>query len=64
MVVVCVVFKKVKLSKKEYWKYIIKIVIGFDDYVLMKEVVCCWYSCVIEEGFFLFDFIIIDGGKG
>lgn len=64
VVVVCVVFKKVKLLKSDYWKYNIKMVVGVDDYVLMKEVVRRCYQCVIEEEFFLFDLIIIDGGKG
>ncbi len=38
-VAACVVFKMAKPSKKDYRKYIIKTVVGPDDYASMKEVV-------------------------
>lgn len=60
----CVVFKKLKPSKKDYRKYIIKTVIGPDDYASMKEVVRRRYSRLIEEGSPLPNLIITDGGKG
>jgi excinuclease ABC subunit C len=63
-VAVCVVFKKIKPSKKEYRKYIIKTVDGPDDYASMKEVVRRRYSRAIEEESPLPDLIITDGGKG
>jgi len=63
-VAACVVFKKVKPSKKDYRKYIIKTVDGPDDYASMKEVVRRRYSRAIEEESPLPDLIITDGGKG
>ncbi|MDR3117935.1 MAG: excinuclease ABC subunit UvrC [Mediterranea sp.] len=63
-VAACVVFKKVKPSKKDYRRYIIKTVDGPDDYASMKEVVRRRYSRAIEEESPLPDLIITDGGKG
>ncbi len=63
-VAACVVFKKMKPSKKDYRKYNIKTVVGPDDYASMKEVVRRRYSRLIEEGKSLPDLIITDGGKG
>lgn len=63
-VAACVVFKKIKPSKKDYRKYIIKTVDGPDDYASMKEVVRRRYSRAIEEESPLPDLIITDGGKG
>lgn len=63
-VAACVVFKQAKPSKQDYRKYIIKTVIGPDDYASMKEVVRRRYSRAIEEGSPLPDLIITDGGKG
>lgn len=60
----CVVFKKLKPSKKDYRKYNIKTVIGADDYASMKEVVRRRYSRAIEENTPLPNLIIADGGKG
>lgn len=60
----CVVFKMGKPSKKDYRKYIIKTVIGPDDYASMQEVVRRRYSRMIEEKTKLPDLIITDGGKG
>lgn len=63
-VAACVVFKMGKPSKADYRKYIIKTVIGPDDYASMKEVVRRRYQRAIEEGAPLPNLIITDGGKG
>lgn len=63
-VAACVVFKKAKPSKKDYRKYIIKTVVGPDDYASMQEVVRRRYSRIIEEQRELPDLILTDGGKG
>jgi len=63
-VAACVVFKKAKPSKKDYRKYIIKTVVGPDDYASMKEVVRRRYSRMLNEESPLPDLIIADGGVG
>lgn len=63
-VAVCVVFKAMKPSKKDYRKYIIKTVTGPDDYASMQEVVRRRYTRIMEEGTPLPDLIITDGGIG
>lgn len=63
-VAACVVFKMGKPSKADYRKYIIKTVVGPDDYASMKEVVRRRYQRAIEEGTPLPNLIITDGGKG
>lgn len=63
-VAACVVFKKAKPSKKDYRKYLIKTVVGPDDYASMKEVVRRRYQRAIDENAPLPDLIITDGGKG
>lgn len=63
-VAACVVFKKGKPSKKDYRKYIIKTVVGPDDYASMQEVVRRRYTRLIEEQSELPDLILTDGGKG
>ena len=63
-VAACVVFKKLKPSKKDYRKYNIKSVIGPDDYASMREVVMRRYSRIIEEQGELPNLIVADGGKG
>lgn len=63
-VAACVVFKKLKPSKKEYRKYNIKSVTGADDYASMREVVRRRYSRAIEEQTPLPNLILADGGKG
>ena len=60
----CVVFKMAKPSKKDYRKYIIKTVVGPDDYASMKEVVRRRYQRAINEDSPLPDLILTDGGKG
>lgn len=63
-VAACVVFKKLKPSKKDYRKYNIKTVKGADDYASMREVVRRRYSRAIEEQSPLPNLILADGGKG
>jgi len=63
-VAACVVFKKGKPSKKDYRKYIIKTVVGPDDYASMQEVVRRRYTRIIKEQGELPDLILTDGGKG
>jgi excinuclease ABC subunit C len=63
-VAACVVFRKLKPSKKDYRKYNIKTVDGPDDYASMREVVGRRYRRIIEEGAELPNVIFADGGKG
>ncbi|MCR4917070.1 MAG: excinuclease ABC subunit UvrC [Prevotella sp.] len=63
-VAACVVFKKMKPSKKDYKRFNIKTVEGPDDYASMKEVVYRRYKRLIDENQPLPDLIIADGGKG
>jgi excinuclease ABC subunit C len=63
-VAACVVFVKGKPAKSEYRKFLIKTVVGADDYASMKEVVHRRYSRAISEGSPLPDLIITDGGRG
>ena len=60
----CIVYKKMKPSRKDYRKYNIKTVTGPDDYASMQEVVRRRYSRMLEEQQPLPDLIITDGGKG
>ena len=63
-VAACVVFRKLKASKKEYRKYVIQTADGGDDYASMKEVVRRRYQRLKDEGCELPDLIIADGGRG
>ena len=63
-VAACIVFKKMKPSKRDYKRYNIKTVVGPDDYASMKEVVHRRYTRLLEEEQPLPDLIIADGGKG
>ena len=56
----CVVFKNGEPSKDDYRKFIVKTVIGPDDFSTMKEVIYRRYY----KNDNLPDLIIIDGGKG
>ena len=60
----CIVYKRMKPSRKDYRKYNIKTVVGSDDYASMQEVARRRYSRMIEEQTPLPDLIITDGGKG
>ncbi|APQ17119.1 excinuclease ABC subunit UvrC [Maribacter hydrothermalis] len=63
-VAACVVFKDGKPSKKDYRHYIIKTVVGPDDFASMEEVVYRRYKRLQEEMQPLPQLIVIDGGKG
>ncbi len=60
----CIVYKKMKPSRKDYRKYNIKTVTGPDDYASMQEVVRRRYRRMLKEQQSLPDLIITDGGKG
>lgn len=67
-VAACVVFKKMKPSKKDYRKYNIKTVEGPDDYASMQEIVRRRYSSSAQDeentsGSYP-DLIVCDGGIG
>lgn len=53
-----------KPAKKEYRHFLIKTVVGPDDFASMEEVVYRRYKRVLEENLELADLIVIDGGKG
>lgn len=61
----CVVFRGGKPSKKDYRHFIIKTVVGADDFASMKEVINRRYSRMLAEApDDLPQLIVIDGGKG
>ena len=45
----CVVFRKLKPSKKDYKKYIIKTVVGHDDYASMREALSRRFAHLSDE---------------
>jgi excinuclease ABC subunit C len=59
-----VVFEDGKPKKSLYRKFIIKDVIGPDDFSSMREVISRRYSRLQQEGQPLPDLIMVDGGKG
>lgn len=61
----CVVFRDAKPSKKDYRHFIIKTVVGPDDFASMKEVLTRRYSRMMAEApDDLPQLIVVDGGKG
>ena len=60
----CVVFKNAKPAKRDYRHFMIKTVVGPDDYASMREVVYRRYHRLVEEGQPLPQLVVIDGGKG
>ena len=60
----CVVFRDGKPSKKDYRHFIIKTVVGADDFASMKEVLHRRYSRMMAEGEPLPQLVVVDGGKG
>ncbi len=60
----CVVFKNGKPSKRDYRHFIIKTVVGADDFASMKEVLHRRYTRMMAEGEKLPDMVVVDGGKG
>ena len=59
-----VVFENGKPKKSQYRKFIIKEVVGPDDFLSMQEVIRRRYSKLKEENLPLPDLIMVDGGKG
>lgn len=60
----CVVFRNGKPSKRDYRHFIIKTVVGADDFASMKEVLHRRYSRMMAEGQELPQLVVVDGGKG
>ncbi|ULO08420.1 excinuclease ABC subunit UvrC [Paenibacillus sp. 19GGS1-52] len=59
-----VVFIDGKPVRKEYRKYIVRTVVGPDDYGTMREVIRRRYERVLKENLPMPDLIVVDGGKG
>src|SRR5450631_1231749 len=59
-----VVWEDGKMKKADYRKFIIKTVIGNDDFASMREVVTRRYSRLKEEGAPMPGLVLIDGGLG
>ena len=59
-----VVFVDGKPKKSDYRKFIIKDVVGPDDFLSMQEVIKRRYSKLLEENHPLPELIMVDGGKG
>lgn len=60
----CVVFRDGKPSKRDYRHFLIKTVVGADDFASMKEVLHRRYTRMMAEGEKLPDMVVVDGGKG
>ena len=59
----CITYIDGKKAPKEYRKYIIKDVVGPNDYDSMKEVTYRRYKRLLDESLPLPDLILMDGGK-
>ena len=59
-----VVFEEGKPKKSQYRKFIIKDVVGPDDFSSMQEVIRRRYSKLLENNEQIPDLIMVDGGKG
>ena len=59
-----VTFENGKPKKSEYKKFIIKTVVGPDDFASMREVISRHFSKLLETSQPLPDLIMVDGGKG
>ncbi len=59
-----VCFLNGKPAKSEYRHFLIKTVVGPDDFSSMEEVVYRRYHRILEEGKELPDLLMVDGGKG
>lgn len=60
----CVVFRDGKPAKRDYRHFIIKTVVGANDFASMKEVLHRRYTRMIAEGEPLPQMVVVDGGKG
>jgi len=59
-----VVWEDGRMKKSDYRKFIIRTVIGNDDFASMREVVTRRYSRLREEGQLMPGLVLIDGGLG
>jgi excinuclease ABC subunit C len=59
-----VVWEDGRMKKADYRKFIIRTVVGNDDFASMREVVTRRYSRLVEEGTPLPGLVLIDGGLG
>jgi excinuclease ABC subunit C len=59
-----VVWEEGRMKKADYRKFIIRTVVGNDDFASMHEVVTRRYSRVLAEGQLMPGLILIDGGLG
>jgi excinuclease ABC subunit C len=59
-----VVWEDGRMKKQDYRKFIIRTVVGNDDFASMKEVVTRRYSRLQEEGTPMPGLVLIDGGLG
>ena len=59
-----VVWEDGRMKKQDYRKFIIRTVVGNDDFASMKEVVTRRYSRLQEEGTAMPGLVLIDGGLG
>lgn len=60
----CVVFRNGRPAKRDYRHFIIKTVVGADDFASMKEVLHRRYTRMMAEGQPLPQMVVVDGGKG
>ena len=60
----CVVFRNGRPAKRDYRHFIIKTVVGADDFASMKEVLHRRYTRMMSEGQPLPQLVVVDGGKG
>lgn len=60
----CVVFRNGKPAKRDYRHFIIKTVVGANDFASMKEVLHRRYTRMMAEGQALPQMVVVDGGKG
>jgi len=59
-----VVWEEGRMKKSDYRKFIIKTVVGNDDFASMREVVTRRYGRIQEEGGKMPSLVLIDGGLG
>src|SRR6201999_2149968 len=59
-----VVWEDGRMKKADYRKFIIRTVVGNDDFASMKEVVTRRYSRLQQEGSPMPGLVLIDGGLG
>jgi excinuclease ABC subunit C len=59
-----VVWEDGKMKKSDYRKFIIKTVVGNDDFASMREVITRRYSRLKEEGTKFPSLVLVDGGLG